>query len=92
MSMADRFTIPLSNGYRIVSERNSGEFDKELYVGIEDENGSYIQDLAIVRPTYKFKNNDVEFDADRFEILVFGDAEQEDYTNSFIVPLKHDDE
>lgn len=88
----DRFIIPLSNGYKIISERNTGEFDKELYVGIEDENGSYIQDLVVVRPTYKFKNNEVEFDSDRFEILVFGDAEKEDFTDCFTVPLHQDDE
>jgi len=88
----DKFVIPLSNGYKLISEKNTGEFDKELYVGIESPDGAYIQDLAVIRPTYKFKENDVIFDADKFEILVFGDAEQEDYTNKFVVPLCKDDE
>lgn len=83
----DRFVIPLSNGYKLVSERNSGEFDKELYVGIEDPSGAYVQDLVIVRPTYTFKDNDVIFDSDKFEILMFGDAEQEDFTDKYVVPL-----
>ena len=88
----DRFIIPLSNGYNIVSERNSGEFNKELYVGIEDENGAYIQDLVIVRPTYKFKSDNIVFDSDKFEILVFGDENIEDYTNKFVVPLREENE
>ena len=87
-----RFTIELSNGYKLVSERNTGEFDKELYVGIEDPSGSYVQDLVIVRPTYKFKDNAVDFDADTFEILVFGDATKEDFTDKYTVPLYKDDE
>ena len=88
----DRFTIELSNGYKLVAERNTGEFDKELYVGIEDPQGSYVQDLAIVRPTYTFKDESVHFDADLFEILVFGDATKEDYTDKYTVPLYKDDE
>ena len=90
--MAERFVIPLSNGYSIVSERNTGEFNQELYVGIEDSTGAYVQDLVVVRPTYTFKDNNVVFDSDKFEILVFGDADQEDYTEKFTVPLHQDDE
>lgn len=88
----DRFTIELSNGYKIVSERNTGEFDKELYVGLEDPSGAYVQDLVIVRPTYKFKDNQVNFDADKFEILVFADAKTEDFTDKYVVPLYQDED
>lgn len=86
----DKFIIPLSNGYRLIAERNTGEFDKELYVGIEDDTGFYVQDLAIIRPTYKFKDNDVVFDSDKFEMLIFADEKREDYTDKFIVPLIKD--
>ena len=88
----DKFLIELSNGYKIVSERNTGEFDKELYIGLEAPNGAYIQDLVIVRPTYKFKEDHVDFDADKFEILVFGDAEKDDFTDKYIVPLNKDED
>ena len=88
----DRFVIPLSNGYKLISERNAGEFDKELYVGIESPSGTYVQDLAIIRPTYRFKENDVVFDADKFEILVFGDATKEDFTDKYTVPLHIEDD
>lgn len=87
----NRFEIPLSNGYRLVSEQNTGEFDKELYVGIKDPSGTYMQDLVIVRPTYKFKDNSVVFDADKFEVLLFSDADTEDFTDKFVIPL-HEDE
>ena len=87
----DKFSIPLSNGYKLIAERNTGEFDKEMYVGIETPNGTYLQDLAIIRPTYTFKEDDVVFDADRFEVLVFGDHTVDDFTNKFVIELAKDE-
>lgn len=88
----NRIIIPLDNGYKLIAEQNTGEFDKEFYIGVETESGAYIQDLVIVRPTYTFKDESVKFDSDKFEMLVFADSESEDYTNKFVVPLKNDDE
>ncbi len=88
----NRIVIPLDNGYKLIAEQNTGEFDKEFYIGVETESGAYIQDLVIVRPTYTFKDESVKFDSDKFEMLVFADSESEDYTNKFVVPLKNDDE
>lgn len=88
----ERFVIPLSNGYKLVSERNTGEFNKELYVGIETPDGLYVQDLVIVRPTYKFEDNNVIFDSDKFEILLFNDSEKEDFTDKFVIPLHKDED
>lgn len=88
----DKIVVPLSNGYRLIAERNTGEFDKEIYVGIEQEDGKYFQDLAIIRPTYTFDEYNVKFNSDSFEILAFGDADIEDYTHKFVVPLHEDEE
>ena len=90
----NKITIPLSNGYRLIAEQNTdSEFDKEIFVGIETETGSYHQDLCIVRPTYTFENENVVFGSDLFEMLIFGDANSEDYTHKFTVPLyeEHDE-
>ena len=76
MEGVNKFAIPLADGHRLVVEQNSGEFDKEIFVGIEDESGRYYQDLAIIRPSYKCVNDDIVFGSDKFEILVFGDAEK----------------
>lgn len=90
----NKITIPLSNGYRLIAEQNvDSEFNKEIFVGIETETGGYHQDLCIVRPTYTFENENVIFGSDTFEMLIFGDAHSEDYTDKFTVPLyKEDDE
>ena len=89
----NRIVIPLDNGYKLVAEQNiHSEFDKELFVGIETDTGVYHQDLVIIRPTYKFEDNSVKFDSDKFEMLVFADEKTEDYTDKFTVPLYQDDE
>ena len=88
----DKVVIPLEDGYHLIIEKNAGEFDKEVYVGIENPQGKYIQDLAIVRPTYKFKDDAVKFDSDRFEVLIFADHEVEDFTNKFTILRRNDDE
>lgn len=89
----EKIIIPLNNGFRFIAEQNiDSEFNKEIFVGIETESGSYWQDLCIVRPTYHFKEDNVEFDSDRFEMLIFGDAQREDYTNKFVVPLYKENE
>lgn len=89
----ERFEIPLDNGGKLVVEKNQGsEFDKEIYVGIENASGAYVQDLVIVRPTYTIDNEIVKFNSEPFEVLVYADADNEDYTNKFIVPLHKEEE
>lgn len=88
----NKITIPLSNDYKLIVEKNTGEFDKEVFVGIENPNGAYWQDLVIIRPTYKLEKDDVIFNSDSFELLVFGDADIEDYTEKFTVGLHKDEE
>ena len=89
----NKIIIPLSNGYKLIAEQNTdSEFDKEIFVGIETETGSYYQDLCIIRPTYTFKDEQVVFGSDVFEMLIYGDANSEDYTHKFTVPLYKEDE
>jgi len=88
-----KIVIPLDNGYRLIAEQNTdSEFNKEIFVGIETDTGAYHQDLAIIRPTYSFENDNVKFNSDAFEILVFGDEKQDDYTDKFTVPLYQEDD
>lgn len=89
----NRIVIPLDNGCKLIAEQNSdSEYNKELFIGIESDTGIYLQDLAIVRPTYTFEDNTVKFSSDEFNILVFGNENQEDYTEEFTVPLRIDEE
>ena len=89
----DRIVIPLENGYKLIAERNTdSQYDKEIFVGIEAPSGIYWQDLAIVRPSYTLKDNDVIFKPDNFEVLVYGNSDQEDYTEQYSVDLREPDD
>ena len=88
----NKVVIPLANGYRLVAEQNEdSEFNQEMFIGIETDKGSYFQDLAVIRPTYKFKDESVVFSSDKFEVLVFADSQQDDYTNKFTISLYKDE-
>ena len=81
----ERVSIPLSNGKKLVAEVNpDGDF-KEIYIGIEDNGGAWWQDLAIVREDYYW--NDDEYGIipmpGRYEVLVYSDCNNEDWTDSF---------
>ena len=89
----NKIKIPLEDGYQLILEQNTGEFDKEVYVGVENPSGVYIQDLAIVRPSYKLEDTKVKFFSNLFEVLIFADSHQEDYTDKFVIQrVKEDDE
>ena len=91
----NKITIPLGNGYNLVAGVNPDNmFDKELYVSVEKDNGEFVQDLALVRPTYKIgEDNKVEWFGDKhFEVFAYGDADIEDYTYKAYVSLYEENE
>lgn len=87
-----KLVIELNDGSKLVASQTEGEFNKEISIGIEDEQGRFVQDLAIIRPTYKIENMNVNFDSDVFEVLVYGDEQKEDYTNRFVIRRYKEDE
>ena len=89
----NKIVIPLDNGFKLIAEQNSdSEFNKEIFIGIENDAGMYYQDLVIVRPAYHFEEDSVKFESDKFELLVFGDENNEDFTDLFSVPLHKENE
>ena len=89
----NKIVIPLDNGYKLVAEQNSdSEFEKEIFVGIENPSGVYWQDLAVIRPEYIFKNNHVVFKSNKFELLVYGNSDAEDYTEQYSIGLRREDD
>lgn len=76
--------IPCNDGFKIVAERNSDkEFDKELFIYIIDKTGAIVQDIAVVRPKYHYDDNGNVVWEDNYNVLVYGDAYDEDFTNDF---------
>ena len=82
--------IPLDNGMYLIVERNTDpNFSKELFIGIGDGQLWY-QDLAIVRPAYEIQEDlSTKWNGEKFDVLVYADKDQEDYTHEFHVDLYH---
>lgn len=83
--------IPLLNGLYIVADPGSDpDYPMELYIGIEDSNGVWIQDLAIVMKNYRYKpDGQVDYSDDAFRVLVYEDNESDDYTTEHVIKLNH---
>lgn len=74
---------------KLVAEKGTDNNYNEIYVGVEKE-GSWSQDLAIVREKYHYKDNPnsgipTVVNEGKFEVLVYADKNDEDYTNKFII-------
>ena len=74
---------------KLVAEKGTDDKYHEIYVGIE-KNGVWLQDLAVVREKYHYKdspNSDIPtvVNEGKFEVLVYANKDDEDYTNKFII-------
>ena len=87
--MADRIVIPLTHGYKIVAEHNPDpDYSHELFVGIEDKNGAWIQDIACIRNMYRYtKDGQLDWVDDVIQVLLWGNAGDEDYTHDVKIPI-----
>ena len=79
--------IPLDEGKFLVAERdNESPFNREIYLSIKDKDGIVLQDLAIVRNAFTINETDqIEWLPHLFEIMVYADKDNEDYTNKFVI-------
>lgn len=89
----NRIVIELPNGYKFVAEQNSDpSYCREIFVGILDANGVWHQDLAIIRNSYIIDEDKVVWKDNQFDVLVYGDKDNEDFTDDFSISLYEPDE
>ena len=90
-----RVSVLLPNGFSLVAEAsNDPSYPYELYVGILGNDGVWYQDLAVVRNAYHYEDDNKTvygpvYDEDKYEVLVFGNENDEDYTESFEIGHHH---
>lgn len=85
-----KIVIELPNGYQLVAERNTDPaYPYELFIGITDGNGVWWQDLAVIRNAYCYEGDDVRWKPEEFDVLVYADKYNEDFTHDFTVGLYH---
>lgn len=89
--MKNGIEIPLPNGYYLVAEKNTDpNYLNEIFIGITDGNGVWWQDLAVVRNAYEIGDDyEIRWKDEEFDILVYSDKDNEDFTHDFTVGLYH---
>lgn len=62
---------------------------KEVYVGLEDSNGAWFQDLTVIGQKYHVDGENIAYD-EGIRVHVFADKDNEDYTHSFDIDIFKD--
>lgn len=71
----------------LVAEKGADKNYNEICIGLEDKNGCWIQDLAIIGQKYHYVN-DTEVVQDKgIDVMVYADKDNEDYTHHFEVGI-----
>ena len=77
------FEIDMPNGARLVAEANTDDY-KEIFVGLTDINGNWMQDLVIIGEKYKYNEaGEKESIPGVYTVKVYADEMREDYTDEF---------
>lgn len=85
----NRIEIDLGNGYKLVAERNpDSSYDREIFIGIEKA-GTWTQDLAMVRPEYRYEDEDSNprWKDNQFEVFVWSNHMVDNWTDSYQIDL-----
>ena len=76
----------------LVAEKGTDENYNEIFIGLEDKNGCWLQDLAIVGQKYHY-TDDTEVVQDKgIDIRVYADKDNEDYTHHFEVGVYEEED
>ena len=85
-------TIKLDLGLAtLVADKSADPDFDEVFIGLEDKNGRWLQDLVIVAPQYHYDKGDIQYE-NAVTIKVFNDVQSEDYTHVFSVPMYEPEE
>lgn len=85
--------IKIDLGFAIlVAEKGTDESYHEIFIGLEDKDGVWIQDLAIVGQKYHY-TDDTEIVQDKgINVMVYADENDEDYTHKFDINIYEEED
>ena len=88
----NKLEIKLANGHKLVAElcEYVGEIPPEISVYIQDEEGTVLQDIVLVRAKEK-EIGVIDTTAVGAEVLVWSDKTNEDYTDKFQIDEYNDE-
>lgn len=94
--MEKKLIIPLGD-YQIVAEINDyslPEIPAAINVYLQDKDNKTIQDICLITPHYDYIRSKGEFETDNdfVDCLVWGDSDDEDYTDKHVIGVYEEDE
>ena len=93
--MEKKLVIPFGN-HKIVAEISdvSPEIPNELWIHIRDQEDKIVQDICLVRAHYNYIRSKGEFETDNgfVDCLVWGDSDNEDYTDKHVIGVYKEEE
>lgn len=84
--MENKMKIDLGFAVLVVEENPDPSF-KEFFVSLEDKNGNCLQDIAVIGQDYSISSSLDIVPKDQIRVLVYGDKDNEDYTDKFVIGL-----
>ena len=82
----EKIVIDLGNGLKLMAERNTEPYDKEVGIYLEKD-GNY-QDLVSISAGFeKDDSGDWVYARDKMVLRAYVDADSVDYTRQWIVPV-----
>ena len=78
--MSQKIDIDIGGGLRLVAKQDSAPYDREICIGVTDENGEWLQELALVRNAFMFEDTldgewAVKWYEGLFDVLVWPEAD-----------------
>ncbi len=70
---------------KLVVEEGMDPDYKEFFISLEDHNGCYIQDIAVIGQDYHYDDDLEVVNEDKVRVLVYADEGNEDYTHKFVI-------
>lgn len=89
--MENKIKIDLGFAVLVVEENSDPSF-KEFFVSLEDKNGNCLQDIAVIGQNYSISSSLDIVPKDQIRVLVYGDKDNEDYTDKFVIGLHSSEE
>lgn len=85
LDVNEKIEVAIPGGRTLVVETNDDpEFPYEVFVGITDSQDRFLQNLALIGQDYDYPSNDHRW-LNRYSVRVWGDSENEDWTDEFII-------
>lgn len=93
--MNRKLIIPFGE-YQIAAQidaSNVPDIPPELFVWVQDKNGNFIQDICLVRQSMSYNKDTHATDIgdNAVQCLVWGDPNDDDITNDFVIDVREEE-